>query len=81
MADKENPQTSDDVLHVKIAYDMRTGQCTMTSKCPTIMLFGILEVAKSIVIQNQTVSRIVASAAASGDKPAIVPATAGQMPH
>jgi len=62
MSEKENPQTDDDVLHVKIAFDMKTNALTLSSKCPTVMLLGVLESAKSIVIQNQIFQRLEAMA-------------------
>jgi len=73
--DKENPQTSDDMVHVKIAFDLKTSQCTLSSKCPTVMLLGIIETAKSIVIQQQVMATLKAMAA----RPQIVPATADMV--
>ena len=53
MFGKENPQTSDDVIQIKIAFDIKTNRLTMNSKAPTTLLLGILETAKMIIIQNQ----------------------------
>jgi len=73
--EKDNPQT-DSVIHVKIAFDMKTNQCTLSSKCPAVMLYGILETAKSMVMQNQFMAQVARAAEAAKSK-VVAPPNAG----
>jgi hypothetical protein len=70
---KDNPK--DTVIEVFITFDMRTNQMKLVSKCPTVMLLGVLENAKSAVIQNQVIQRLAAEA--EGAKAAPVEVAAG----
>ncbi len=52
-------------VKVEIEYDMATDKITIKSGAPTVMLFGILGMANSIVTQNQTLGRLQAMQAKS----------------
>ena len=70
MSEKENPQT-EDVIVIRIAYDMKTNALTMNAKCPTTMMLGILETAKMFVFRNQVLETLKMEA----ERSRIVPAT------
>lgn len=77
---KANPQASDDVIQVRIAFDLKTNKLTLLSKANTTILLGILETAKMLVMEQQILIKL---SLKSGEKPGdvIAPATSGQMPR
>ena len=55
---KENPQTAD-LYQVVVEYDMKNNRCKMKAEnVPTVMLLGMLDMAKVLIMQSQVKAQL-----------------------
>lgn len=71
----EEKETESDLIDVRLVYNLKTNTLSMKTSAPTVMLYGILEMAKSVIQERQILNKLNQLAAeAQARGPQIIPA-------
>lgn len=58
LPDPQGEQEGGSKITIVLEYDMKDNSLVMRSKAPTVILFGVLATAQSMITQNQTLQRL-----------------------